>query len=74
MSDKDIFISLLTKIPDCQWNESVKGIDPEFGDCCEIADTKCAIRISVLPGYRCHFEAEFDAAGNVLNMGQWDDL
>lgn len=31
-------------------------------------------RLRVLPGYRAHFEAEFDAAGNLLNIGQWEDL
>lgn len=39
-----------------------------------IADKNCQLRVQVMPGYRCHFEAEFDAQGNILNIGQWDEL
>lgn len=30
--------------------------------------------VEVLPGYRAHFEAEFDDAGNIVSIGQWDEM
>ena len=74
MSDRDVFVALLSKIPDASYEELTKGVDPEFGKYGEIADARCAIRISVNPGYRAHFEVEFDSAGTILNMGSWDEL
>lgn len=30
--------------------------------------------VEVMPGYRCHFEAEFDSDDNIISIGQWDEL
>lgn len=30
--------------------------------------------VQVWPGYRCHFEAEFDEDGNIVSIGQWDEM
>jgi len=30
--------------------------------------------VEVMPGYRCHFEAEFDADDNIVSIGQWDEM
>ena len=30
--------------------------------------------VEVLPGYRAHFEAEFDAEDNIVSIGQWDEM
>lgn len=30
--------------------------------------------VEVLPGYRAHFEAEFDDADNIISIGQWDEI
>ncbi len=30
--------------------------------------------VEVLPGYRAHFEAEFDDADNIVSIGQWDEM
>ena len=32
------------------------------------------ILVEVMPGYRCHFEAEFDDDDNIVSMGQWDEM
>lgn len=34
----------------------------------------CTHVVRVLPGYRAHFEAEFDKDGNILSIGQWEEL
>lgn len=75
MSDLDIFKALLDK------TDSSYGVDKPGNDSFEfardnrtLADPKCTIRVHVMPGYRCHFEAEFDDQGNILNIGQWDEM
>ncbi len=30
--------------------------------------------LRVNPGYRAHFEAEFDDNGSILSIGQWESL
>ncbi len=32
------------------------------------------VLIEVLRGYRAHFEAEFDNDGNIISIGQWDEM
>lgn len=34
----------------------------------------CTSVIRVMPGYRAHFEAAFDKDGNILSIGQWEEL
>lgn len=36
------------------------------------ANTATVVR--VLPGYRAHFEAEFDEMGNAVSVGQWESM
>jgi hypothetical protein len=33
-----------------------------------------SVIVRVLPGYRAHFEAEFDGQGKLLSIGQWEEL
>lgn len=35
---------------------------------------RAATVVRVLPGYRAHFEADFDAKGNILSIGQWESM
>lgn len=35
---------------------------------------RATVVVRVNPGYRCHFEADFDAEGNILSLGQWETL
>jgi len=30
--------------------------------------------VEVMPGYRAHFEAEFDDNDNIVSIGQWDEM
>ena len=35
-------------------------------------ETATVVRVN--HGYQAHFEAEFDKNGNLLTMGQWEDM
>jgi len=63
MTDLDQFLALLRK--------SNTGHDIRTHDLHTPRATKL---VEVLPGYRAHFEAEFDDAGNIVSIGQWDEM
>jgi len=63
MSDLDQFLALLRK--------SNTDHDMRTHD---LHSKGATTLVEVLPGYRAHFEAEFDNAGNIVSIGQWDEL
>lgn len=63
MSDLDQFLALLKKAD--------AGYDIRTNDLHTVGATKL---VEVMPGYRCHFEAEFDTADNIVSIGQWDEM
>ena len=40
----------------------------------DLMDHRATKLIHVAPGYRCHFQAEFDDDDNIVSIGQWDEL
>lgn len=71
-TDLETFKCLLSKTNASIRVSSPGDEDHDFG--AEIVSKQCQFRVRVFPGYRCHFEAEFDASGNILNIGQWDEM
>ncbi len=51
-----------------------RKVTPEDHDFNKRTHSLCQTRLLGWPGYQAHFEAEFDASGNILNIGQWDDM
>jgi hypothetical protein len=39
-----------------------------------VPEPHCATVVRVHPGYRCHFEASFGLTGELLSMGQWEEM
>lgn len=76
MTDLQQLEALLAKAKGTNWSTEIAGDESfEFArGGGTIASKNCHTRVHVMPGYRCHFEAEFDAAGNILNIGQWDEI
>ena len=63
MSDLDQFLAL------------VKKADSDYFIRTTDLHTKRATKlVEVSPGYRCHFEAEFDGDDNIVSIGQWDEM
>jgi hypothetical protein len=52
-----------------EWDE-----DGMLNDWTEHLEPSTATIIVVMPGYRCHFEASFDAKGNLLEIGQFGNM
>lgn len=63
MTDLEHFLALLKKAD--------TGYDIRTNDLHTRGATKL---VEVMPGYRCHFEAEFDADDNIVSVGQWDEM
>ena len=79
MSDLVNFTSMLDKAnveynkyegPD-EWNEDGTLDSWVFA---EEFDSRIATIVIVMPGYRCHYEAAFDAEGNLVETGQFGDM
>lgn len=66
MTDLDQLKTLLDKAKS-EWD-----LTPEPLNCG--GHPKATQILRVLPGYRAHFEAEFDAQGNILTIGQWEEM
>lgn len=67
MTDLETFLDLLKKA------DSDVAVNPEAGE--EYAeDARGGTVVRVLPGFRAHFEATFDAAGSIKSVGQWEDM
>ncbi len=65
MTDLDQFLALLRKV------YGLRGYDIRTHD---LHTKRATMLVEVLPGYRAHFEAEFDDTGNIVSIGQWDEL
>lgn len=39
-----------------------------------VPEPHCLTVVRVHPGYRCHFEASFGLAGELISMGQWEEM
>lgn len=66
MTDLEVFVNMLKKA-----NVSVDVSDKPFDDF-SIKDGVSYVRIE--HGYQCHCEAVFDKDGNMLMLGQYEDM
>lgn len=72
MTDLETLTALLDKCPRTHYELSRRPINEVVDFVDEKHDAQQVLR--VLPGYRAHFEATFDKDGNILSIGQWEDL
>ncbi len=63
MTDLDQFLALLRKA-DADYDLRTHDLHTK----------EATMLIEVMPGYRAHFEAEFDDDGNIVSIGQWDEM
>jgi len=77
MSELDNFKSMLDRAEvdyaeltsPAEWED-----DGSLSDWMNSLEPETATIIIVMPGYRCHYEANFDVEGKLLSTGQFGDL
>ena len=77
MSELDNFKAMLDRaevdyvelVNSAEWED-----DSSLTNWLEDLEPETATIIIVIPGYRCHYEANFDANGNLISTGQFGDL
>ena len=72
MTDLETLIALLDKCPQTHYELSNRQINESTPFRDEQHPGPQVLR--VLQGYRAHFEATFDEHGNILSIGQWEDM
>jgi hypothetical protein len=55
------------------YTKSQQEADERYDDAAWRPQPRCRQVLRVNPGYRAHFEAEFDEHGNILSIGQWKE-
>lgn len=77
MSELDNFKAMLDRaevdyvelISPAEWED-----DASLAAWLDDLEPETATIIIVMPGYRCHYEANFNANGNLISTGQFGDL
>ena len=77
MSELDTFKAMLDRA-EVDYNELTSPAEWEedgtLTSWLEDIEPETATIIVVMPGYRCHYEANFDAEGKLISTGQFGDL
>jgi len=73
MTDLETLKALLDKCPRTNYELSNRPISENTPFADEQHNNGHQV-LRVLPGYRAHFEAVFDKDGNILSIGQWEDM